>query len=445
MQMHAALLGTIFSLTIANALLSPQHSSDLTRGQLVLGKGNINDEQDLSKVIEASPFLSFHRDLVELPSVSSEELDLGLWLEKYLISVNFTVQRQHVDQSPGSSNKKPRYNLIARPDQSQSRDTNYHRAGPKVILTSHIDTVPPFLPYKLSSKPSASSSSFDPKDIIVAGRGTVDDKACVAAQTHALISLLSTNAVSQSDVALVFVVDEERYGTGMRAYASSPINKHLAESYHTVIFGEPTEGKLAAGHKGVLGVSVSARGKAAHSGYPWLGRSANSMLLPVLTKLDMLGNIPESEGGLPASSKYGNTTVNIGRFEGGVAANVVAESASAIAAIRLAGGDAETAKKTIMRAVKDSAIESEGLEVSFSGGYGPIDIDTDVEGFDTITVNYGTDIPNLELKEGVKKYLYGPGSILVAHGANESLTVGDLEESVEGYKKLVLAALKREV
>ena len=40
------------------------------------------------------------------------------------------------------------------------------------------------------------------------------------------------------------------------------------------------------------------------------------------------------------------------------------------------------------------------------------------------------------------RYLYGPGSILVAHGADEALKLKDLEAAVEGYKKLILHALK---
>lgn len=54
-------------------------------------------------------------------------------------------------------------------------------------------------------------------------------------------------------------------------------------------------------------------------------------------------------------------------------------------------------------------------------------------------MNYGTDIPNL--KGNHTRYLYGPGSILVAHGDNENLTVADLETAVEGYQKLILHAL----
>lgn len=56
-----------------------------------------------------------------------------------------------------------------------------------------------------------------------------------------------------------------------------------------------------------------------------------------------------------------------------------------------------------------------------------------------MTANYGTDMPHLQ--GDFTRYLYGPGTIFVAHGPNENVTVGDLEASVEGYQKLVLHAL----
>ncbi|KKK21575.1 peptidase [Aspergillus ochraceoroseus] len=98
--------------------------------------------------------------------------------------------------------------------------------------------------------------------------------------------------------------------------------------YHTVIFGEPTDLALVAGHKGLLGLEVVATGQAAHSGYPWLGESAVSAILPALSILDKLGDLPAADGGLPASPKYGRTTVNIGHVVAGVAANVVPASPS---------------------------------------------------------------------------------------------------------------------
>jgi acetylornithine deacetylase len=165
------------------------------------------------------------------------------------------------------------------------------------------------------------------------------------------------------------------------------------------------------------------------------------MILPALLALDKLGNIPESEGGLPRSEKYGKSTVNVGYMQGGVAGNVVPELATADVTFRLAGGTPDQVRKLVTNAIR--AVDPEELlELEFTQGYGPVGLDTDVDGFDVITVNYGTDVPNLEIADNVKRYLYGPGSILVAHGRNEGLTVGDLEAALEGYKKLVLHSIK---
>jgi len=61
-------------------------------------------------------------------------------------------------------------------------------------------------------------------------------------------------------------------------------------------------------------------------------------------------------------------------------------------------------------------------------------------GFETIVVNYGTDIPNLKGEH--KRYLYGPGTILMAHSDHEHLLVSDLETAVKGYKALIEHSLK---
>lgn len=181
-----------------------------------------------------------------------------------------------------------------------------------------------------------------------------------------------------------------------------------------------------------LGIQyLSRKGHADLESIRWLGTNAIHMLIPALAALQKLE--------LPSSEKYGNSTLNIGEIQGGVAANVIAETAAAKIGIRLAGGDPEIVKTLVLDAVKNV---DEHLEVSFYGGsYGPVYIDSDVDGFDTITVNYGTDIPNL--KGHHKKYLYGPGNILVAHSDHEHLAAGELLTAVDGYKKLVMAALEK--
>lgn len=298
-----------------------------------------------------APLLSLHRDLVEIESISGNEHDVGEYLVKYLRAHNFTVDRQQVGPlkarkqqlSPKAVGESSRFNVLA-----------YKGSSPKsrVLVSSHIDTVPPFWPYEVRKKNH------------IWGRGTVDAKGCVATQIVAVQQLLSSGDLQDGDVALLFVVGEEIGGDGMRK-----VNE-LNLRWETAIFGEPTELKLASGHKGILGFTIHAQGKAGHSGYPWLGESANSMLIPALAALDKLE--------LPSSEKYGNTTINIGQMEGGVAGNVIAETASAQIAMRLAAGTPQDAKNAVLEAAKKI---DDRLTFEFaSAGYGPVYIDSDVEG-----------------------------------------------------------------
>lgn len=294
------------------------------------------------------PLLSFHKSLVQIESITDNEYAVGQYLNGYLTKHNFTVEMQKIFAA-SRSEQKPRFNLFAY--KGNKRDT-------RVLVSSHIDTVPPFYPYEVRGNE-------------IWGRGTVDDKACVASQITAVEQLFASGDIVEGDVSLLFVVGEEVDGRGMRRA------NDLGLAWEAVIFGEPTELKLASGHKGMLGFNIKATGKAAHSGYPWLGESAISMLLPALVKLDSLQ--------LPFSEKYGNTTVNIGRIDGGVASNVVAETASAGIAVRLANGTAETSKKIVLDAIKEV---DDRLEVKFpSKGYGPVHIDADISGLSPNLLN----------------------------------------------------------
>ena len=420
----SSLIYLLTSAWFATAIATP-----LT-GQVVLG-GNFDTQgdDDLSKIISGSPLLSFHRDLVEAQSVTNDENSVGSFIVDYLQQRGFLVGKQPVD-SPDST-KPPRFNVLALlPDATPGTHI-------RALVTSHIDTVPPFISYNLSYPTDTDSTqSFKRDKILISGRGSVDAKASVATQIHAVLELLANKTISGNDVALLFVVGEEYDGLGMRTFSNSG---HNGGEYEAVIFGEPTELKLATGHKGIMMAKITAKGLAAHSGYPWLGKSANSMMIPVLSIMDQLGNTPEEKGGLPSSEKYGNTTVNLGLLRGGVAGNVVPEEATLETTCRLAGGTAEQAREIVRKAIEPLG---DGYEVTFSTqGYGPVDVDADVEGFDRITVNYGTDVPNLKLNGSPKRYLYGPGSILVAHGPNEAITVGDLEAALDGYKKLITHSL----
>jgi acetylornithine deacetylase len=236
---------------------------------------------------------------------------------------------------------------------------------------------------------------------------------------------------------LLFVVGEEAGGEGMKAFSAW----EKRPQYDIVIFGEPTEGKLVCGHKGILGFEINATGKAAHSGYPWLGVSANDIMV------EALGALLELRQHLPWSEKYGNTTMNFGRIVGGVASNVVAETASAKIATRLAAGTPEVVSGLIINALKDvkARAQKQGgdLNLDWNGnGYGPVDINCDIDGFEKLTVNYGTDVPNL--KGDYRRYLYGPGNIFVAHSDHEALKRKELEQAVLDYRRLIIQTSKME-
>ena len=286
-----------------------------------------------------SDLLSLHKSLVECSSISYNEHSVSQFLISYLSHQNFTIETQLV--AGATQTQHARHNILAY--SGTTRQT-------RTLVTSHIDTVPPYWPYEL-------------RGAEIWGRGSVDAKGSVATQIKAVEALLGSGAISEGDVALLFVVGEEVGGDGMRAANG------LGLSWEAVIFGEPTELKLASGHKGIVGLRIKARGKAGHSGYPELGRNANSMLVRALYALDGVE--------LPWSEKYGNTTLNIGRMEGGVAGNVIAEEAEALLQIRIADGEPADVEKVILEVLEELGEE---LDVTFTPGYGPVDIDHDVEG-----------------------------------------------------------------
>ncbi|KAJ5550639.1 hypothetical protein N7535_001415 [Penicillium sp. DV-2018c] len=387
-------------------------------------------QTSLDDIISDSPLLSLHRDLVKIESISGNEHEVGIFVAEYLEAQNFTVVKQEVPQVKGKKPTRPRYNIYATPKSSTE--------PPSILLTSHIDTVPPFIPYSVHE---AIPYTGNP---IISGRGSVDAKGSVAAQIFATLQVLAENP--EANLGLLFVVGEEIGGDGMKTFSNSPLNPK--SSLNTVIFGEPTEAALVSGHKGMLGFKVLAHGTAAHSGYPWLGESAVSAILPALSRVDVLGDTPVEKGGLPASPKYGRTTLNIGVIRAGVATNVVPKEAWADVAVRLAAGTPAEAREIIQRAVDEATEGKEAkVDVDFTShdeSYPPQDLDVDVDGFEVTTVNYGTDVPNLDVRDGVKRYLYGPGSIFVAHGDHEALSVREMEGAVVGYRKLIEAALQRE-
>ncbi|MEO8879441.1 MAG: M20/M25/M40 family metallo-hydrolase [Gemmatimonadaceae bacterium] len=271
---------------------------------------------------------------------------------------------------------------------------------PLVTLSTHLDTVPPYIAPHIDGD-------------TLCGRGSCDAKGIAASMILAAEQLRERNV----PISLLFVVGEEVTHDGAKA-ANATFTTSRA-----IIDGEPTEGKLALGTKGAVRATIRTAGVAAHSAYPHLGDSAIAKLISLLAELPQLD--------LPHDALLGATTINIGQISGGVADNVIAPSAEARIMVRLVS-DVEEVWALLEKWIAGRAtIERGSLVPAIRLG--------SVDGFETMVAAFATDIP--ALTRWGTPYLYGPGSIHVAHTAGEHITRVELEAAVEGYVKLAVAAL----
>lgn len=277
------------------------------------------------------------------------------------------------------------------------------RSGGGVTFSTHLDTVPPYVPPRLEGSK-------------LYGRGSSDAKGIAAAMLVAADRLVGAG---EKRVELLFVVGEEKGSDGARAA------NNLGTKSRFLINGEPTGSKLASGAKGSLRATIRIRGREAHSAYPHLGRSA---IEPMLELLPTLRKLP-----LPSDPVLGETTVNIGTIKGGTEANVIPAHAEAEIMFRLVS-DVEPIKKMILDWAKGHA------DVEF-GSHIPAQRFATVPGFDTESVAYTSDIPLLS--NWGEPFLFGPGSIHVAHTPDEFIDVDELRASVDGYERLAKTLLAR--
>jgi acetylornithine deacetylase len=329
------------------------------------------------------------RALVDIESVTGNEKQVGDYLFAHLSSLatNHAGQVERQDVEPG------RFNVLA------------YWGKPLVTLSTHMDTVPPFFPSRENEE-------------AIGGRGACDAKGIIAAMVTTAQALLEKGV---KNFALLFVIGEERNGAGAITASKTPRGSRC------LVNGEPTENLLALGSKGALRYELIAQGRLAHSAYPELGHSAIETLLDVLQ--DIRG-IP-----LPEDALLGRSTLNIGTLTGGRAPNVIADHAQADLMFRLVG-DAAPIREAIAAAVAGRA---EAREVVHTPALRLEPFD----GFRTTVVSFTTDIPSFAGAWG-RPFLIGPGSIHLAHTAEEHIPKKQLLEAVEIYARLVKGLLAAE-
>ena len=319
------------------------------------------------------------RRMVDIESISGNERAVGEFLFTHLSSLGYATTRMEVSPE--------RFNVFA----------TVPGRKPSVVFSTHMDTVPPFIP-----------SSEDSEHIYV--RGSCDAKGIIAAQIAAAERLRREDDGAITP-ALLFVVGEERDSQGARV-----ANQHAPGS-RFLINGEPTENRIAIASKGTLRVELTAHGRMAHSAYPELGESAIDKLLDVLERLRRME--------LPNHPEVGPSTLNIGIIEGGRAPNVVPDFARAHLLYRLVGPD--DLKRRIVETVGNRAEVNFVLEIPF------MRLRT-VDGIPTMVAAFTTDVPGLS--NWGEPVLLGPGSIHVAHTEHERLAKRELPQAVELYCKV---------
>jgi acetylornithine deacetylase len=322
------------------------------------------------------------RQLVDIESISGNEAAVGNYLYGELCRIGYQTRKMPVAGD--------RFNIYA---------TSHENANPAVVLSTHMDTVPPFIP-----------SSEDAARIY--GRGTCDAKGIIAAQVAAAERLRGEEIY----VGLLFVVGEERDSLGAEVANEYIVATQAGTSKpRFLINGEPTENRLALASKGTLRAEVAARGRMAHSAYPELGDSAIDKLIPALTRLRGMS--------LPSDPETGPCTLNIGLIEGGRAPNVIPDYAHADLLYRLVGDSAELRRQILTEA-------GDQVEVTF-----PLELPflkfRAVDGLPTMIAAFTTDIP--KLTHWGEPLLLGPGSIHVAHTDGEHIEKRQLHEAIHLY------------
>lgn len=314
------------------------------------------------------------RRLVDIESISGNEGAVGAELYEELGRLGYTTHKMPVAHE--------RFNVVATLDERR----------PDIVFSTHMDTVPPFIP-----------SSED--DDNVYGRGSCDAKGIIAAQIAACQRLRKEGVA----VGMLFVVGEERDSLGAKVANENSLGSRF------LINGEPTENKIATASKGVLRVVLTAHGKMAHSAYPELGESAIDKLLTALERLRAMQ--------LPHHPEFGPSTLNIGIIEGGRATNVISDHARAQLLYRLVG-PSEGLREQIMEKVSGLTEVEFVLEIPF------VKLRS-VPGMESMVAKFTTDVPGLS--NWGTPVLLGPGSIHVAHTEREYVSKKQLHDAVELY------------
>ncbi len=288
------------------------------------------------------------------------------------------------------------------PDAKLPANILFSWGDPQVVFCTHYDTVPPYIPPTVEKREDGKT--------IIRGRGSCDAKGQLFAMYNACLDLAEKG---ETGFGLLLLYGEEVGSLGAKDFRS----KHPGGEY--VIVGEPTDNCMVSSSKGTKSFAVTITGKSFHSGYPLYGASAVERFIDMMTAL--------REVSFPMDPKLGETTYNIGKLSSDNPQNILSDRLTFRIYFRTTFAS-DKMVCDVMESFNDQYITVEAF-----GGDTPADYLT-LDGFDTKTVAFGSDAP--QLTNYRVKALCGPGSILVAHTDAEYVVWEDLEAAAENYVRM---------
>ena len=366
---------------------------------------------------------SLLKDLVAFPSVSGRSnLPIVEYIERYLAEHGVACERVSDDSGQ-------RANLFA-------------TIGPDcdggVVLSAHLDVVPA----------SPEGWDHDPFDLceqngLLYGRGAVDMKGFLAAVLAMVPAFQARAGAFARPLHLAFTYDEESGNFGARRLHEFLVARHARPA--VAIVGEPTGMRPIVGHKAGYEMIAEVHGHASHAARPYAGVSAVHYAARLIAHLDerarALAAAPHE--GSPFDPPY--TTINVGRIEGGMARNVVAESCRFDWEIRPVpedDGDAILADirhqvETVLQPEMQARMPDTGIALRHEVIYPALRAEPDGAAAELVrelwtdappaVFSIGTDGGYFQAA-GLSTVIFGPGQTARMHETNEYIEVSELED-----------------
>jgi len=343
------------------------------------------------------------KKLVEINSITGSEGKACEFIENYLKENGIETQRVSIDGL--------RYNIIARTGTGER----------KLILCSHFDTVPPYIP-------------LSEKDGKLYGRGTCDAKCHVATAVNALVSLSKEDLGGE----LVFVgtIGEEVGG----ADGAGKVIDELGLKADGAIILEPMNLRLGIAQMGVLWANIEMEGKEMHITQAGDEPNVVEEMAKVVVKLKEEFPKRFDRDSIVGKPKF-NTTV----LQGGDAANSL--PAKCVAKIDVRTTPNET-KEEIHAFINDCVAGSKVVETAYRPAF-----ETDKES--GIVKAFTKLYPDIEIfgynactdanyfnSAGIPSVLFGCGDMKVAHAPDEYIEIDDILKEEEMLKSVCKEFLK---